>query len=586
MNKNLLIILTIFLSLNLFSQETGVYKDSRDGNTYKVVKLGSQIWMSDNLKYKTPNSVYYNNDSLTNAQNGRLYNFNEAYNVCPAGWHLPSDDEWKELEKLAGISDKVLNKHGAKSSYRFFKNESIFSSHNGVALKKSGRYTSNGNFKSKNKSGYFWTSTALNTDKAWIRHVTKSKEKEVLRQSKWKDNSYSVHCIADSTANMDMFTIVEEGSKYSNKTKSELEKLLKAELVNENYEEAELISSEIKIKAISEKYKNKSTDELNNLIEQAVTNEDYEKAEEVQTIIDNRNNLSKSLSLTELKMLQKEALAKEDYERADKIKTIITINNNIKTNIVTETEPVVLSKYVGRKYGKTKIYFSYGYRNATGQFGKAVEEGGWGGTSGFGFDLGMQIPIFREKFKNNKSLNAGLDFAFNYRNIQVFWDMNYSAVESIYNYNTHANEDVLVNFKDEKRSLARQLIPFSFDYWGNELDLLGANFGGFINLRVPNSKFSVDLIYKIGLSYTSLSYYYSGSTSIGSFGYSACVEAFSFRKYLSVNIHYGKLFANVGYEWGRTFNTTVDTSDGEHVVEYTDQKVPTGMFGVSIGVMF
>lgn len=82
----------------------GSFVDTRDSHEYKWIKLKNQIWMAQNLDFDSKDSWYYNDDSTNHKIYGRFYHCQIAKEVCPAGWHLPSDGEWKVLEIADGMS--------------------------------------------------------------------------------------------------------------------------------------------------------------------------------------------------------------------------------------------------------------------------------------------------------------------------------------------------------------------------------------------------------------------------------------------------------------------------------------------------
>ena len=107
--------LTIFLSIFFLAacnsiepltDVDGHFTDARDGKTYAYVNIGTQTWMAENMRYNLTDSTgwwCYNAAEGNCDTYGRLYNWAYAMKVCPAGWHLPSDAEWKKLEIFAGM---------------------------------------------------------------------------------------------------------------------------------------------------------------------------------------------------------------------------------------------------------------------------------------------------------------------------------------------------------------------------------------------------------------------------------------------------------------------------------------------------
>ncbi len=76
--------------------------DTRDQQEYPVVIIGEQVWLGKNLNYSTDDSWCYLELPQACQRAGRLYTWEAAKNACPAGWHLPSDEEWQQLARTAG----------------------------------------------------------------------------------------------------------------------------------------------------------------------------------------------------------------------------------------------------------------------------------------------------------------------------------------------------------------------------------------------------------------------------------------------------------------------------------------------------
>jgi uncharacterized protein (TIGR02145 family) len=102
--------------------------DSRDGKTYRVVKIGSQTWMAQNLDYHGEDGylgLCYGDkpqDKIRNPENckkyGRLYDFDESIKACPKGWHLPKPEEWETLVNFAGGGEVAGKKLKSKNGWK------------------------------------------------------------------------------------------------------------------------------------------------------------------------------------------------------------------------------------------------------------------------------------------------------------------------------------------------------------------------------------------------------------------------------------------------------------------------------------
>lgn len=177
--------------------KTGTFTDSRDGKTYKYVAIGDQIWMAENLNYKTANSWCYDNNNSKCNTYGRLYNWEAAIQACPSGWHLPSDDDWEQLidflggEVSAGGRMKETGISHWKSPNRKATNSSGFSALPGGTSHLSGAFS---NLK---RYAIFWSSSERGVKLVWNRSLF-SNLNHVMRNSYGETPGRSVRCIRDN----------------------------------------------------------------------------------------------------------------------------------------------------------------------------------------------------------------------------------------------------------------------------------------------------------------------------------------------------------------------------------------------------
>ena len=96
---------------------SGAFTDARDGETYRWIRLGDQIWMAENLRFDAGEGCWaWNNDETTVADRGRYYTWEAAVRSVPPGWHLPGDEEWKELERYLGMAPEDADRTGERGA--------------------------------------------------------------------------------------------------------------------------------------------------------------------------------------------------------------------------------------------------------------------------------------------------------------------------------------------------------------------------------------------------------------------------------------------------------------------------------------
>ena len=163
--------------------------DSRDGQIYKTVTIGSQTWMTENLNYEMVNSVCYDNFVSNCYEHGRLYAWEAALESCPEGWHLPTQSDWNELFRTLG------GKVSAAIALKSTKEWDRATNSSGFSALLSGFENRNGEFSSDGKT-FFWGSDYYNDSLAYYMGLLNGRDDATLL-AEHKSNKYSVRCLKD-----------------------------------------------------------------------------------------------------------------------------------------------------------------------------------------------------------------------------------------------------------------------------------------------------------------------------------------------------------------------------------------------------
>jgi len=207
MNPKSIILPLLFCSLLTTAQITDKLVDIRDGHVYKTIQIDSQIWMAENLNFATDTgSICYDNQPSNCKTFGRLYTWEVARQVCPQGWHLPSDNEWQMLERSIGMSENEINKIGfrgginniagkLKSKADWNSSSNLVYEDIGFNVLPAGSYGFHDKiFGSLNCNAFFWTSTPYQDKFAWNRDI-KDTDNTIFRSQKYKRVGFSVRCV-------------------------------------------------------------------------------------------------------------------------------------------------------------------------------------------------------------------------------------------------------------------------------------------------------------------------------------------------------------------------------------------------------
>ncbi len=210
--------------------------DSRDWKNYTTVQIGTQCWMAENLNIgtmidgtgeQTDNPTIekycYDNNTSNCDTYGGLYQWAEivqymngatnttswdpvptgnVQGICPHGWHLPTDEDWKTMEMVLGMSQSEADNNGwrgtdegekMKSTNGWYNNGNGTNSSGFTALPGGGR-TIDGSFGYLGETGSWWSSSEISGTLAWFRLLGYSYDR-VYRYYNLKAYGFSVRCL-------------------------------------------------------------------------------------------------------------------------------------------------------------------------------------------------------------------------------------------------------------------------------------------------------------------------------------------------------------------------------------------------------
>jgi uncharacterized protein (TIGR02145 family) len=204
----------------------------QEGNTYQTIIIGTQEWMAENLRtttyasgdpiaHVTNNSDWSQMESgawchYSNIENnefiyGKLYNWYAAAspNICPQGWHLPTDADWQQLESALGMPTQHLEMFGSSRGVdqnvgRKLLSAALWGNGNAEGANESGfsgipaglRVYSSGIFGNVGSQGNFWSASESDMNSALCRELS-TILLGVSRLSRDKRFGYCLRCVRD-----------------------------------------------------------------------------------------------------------------------------------------------------------------------------------------------------------------------------------------------------------------------------------------------------------------------------------------------------------------------------------------------------
>jgi uncharacterized protein (TIGR02145 family) len=200
---------------------TGNTIQDADGNVYHTVTIGSQVWMTENLKttkyndgtaiplvtddtawagLTTPGYCWSDNNEDYKSTYGALYNWYtiNTGKLCPVGWHVPSDEEWTTLIDYLGGEYVALGKLKESGTTHWNSPNNDATNESGFTALPGGKrgFIPYGISLMVGGYGVWWSSTSFNTNSAWHRYIGYDLD-HVVSDTYYKKDGLSVRCLRD-----------------------------------------------------------------------------------------------------------------------------------------------------------------------------------------------------------------------------------------------------------------------------------------------------------------------------------------------------------------------------------------------------
>jgi len=195
---------------------TTYFYDMRDNQEYRLVNIGEQTWFAENLNFMPENNssvssgieIYSRRSNTGKIIAGLYYTYEEALNVCPIDFSLPTDDDWNTLAQYVNVNteNNGLIQNGNYDDYlsvgKYLKSEVLFDGNNssidlyGFSIFPTGLMYKSGIWNYGFTNAKLWSSTSASSTHAWARGVGSNTD-GFFRHKGLKKSFRSVRCIKD-----------------------------------------------------------------------------------------------------------------------------------------------------------------------------------------------------------------------------------------------------------------------------------------------------------------------------------------------------------------------------------------------------